>query len=86
MSMIAYMYVLRTNAYAEQQDPLEWELWMTVSYPGGCWEPNPHPPQEQRYSELLSHGSVSKTASFYVAQADLKLSVSCLCLQSAAID
>lgn len=32
--------------------------------PGGCWEPNPRPLQEQRYSELLSHCSISKTASF----------------------
>lgn len=54
--------------------------------PGGCWEPNPRPLQKQRDSELLSHCSISKTASFYVTQADLKLSVSCLCLRSAAIN
>lgn len=34
----------------------------------GCWEPNPCPLREPWYSELLSHRSISKTASFYVVQ------------------
>lgn len=39
MSMIACMYVFRMNACAEQEDPLEWELRVNVSYQGAAGNP-----------------------------------------------